>query len=122
MRVKSSNRIKHWFKLQDYEEDLHEGRAALDRECHRTQIPRAELDQLAKRFNVKNVDDLYAAIGRGDVSAIQVANTLQPKVHETAAEVDENIRKRTKKPAKPDGSSGPVIVSGVNDLMTHVAS
>jgi GTP pyrophosphokinase len=118
---KARNRIKHWFKLQDYEEDLHEGRAALDRECHRAQIPKVELDQLAKRFNFKNVDDLYAAIGRGDVSAIQVANTLQPKVHETAEEVDEKIRKRTKKPAKPDGSSGPVIVGGVNDLMTHVA-
>jgi len=118
---KARNRIKHWFKQQDYEEDLHEGRAALDRECHRTQIPKAELDQLAKRFNFKNVDDLYAAIGRGDVSAIQVANTLQPKTHETDEEVDEKIRKRTKKPAKPDSSSGPVIVGGVNDLLTHVA-
>jgi len=118
---KARNRIKHWFKLQDYEEDVHEGRAALDRECHRTQIPKSELDQLAKRFNFKAIDDLYAAIGRGDVSAIQVANSLQPKVVETAEEVDEKIRKRTKKPAKPISSSGPVVVGGVNDLLTHVA-
>jgi GTP pyrophosphokinase len=111
--AKARNRIRQWFKQQDYEEHLHLGRAALERELGRLGMPRPDLDRLARRFNFHKADDLYAAIGRGDVSPVQAANALhQPQP-----------RKRPPKSAgKPSGARhGEVTVEGVGDLMTHMA-
>ncbi|MGD2082449.1 MAG: bifunctional (p)ppGpp synthetase/guanosine-3',5'-bis(diphosphate) 3'-pyrophosphohydrolase, partial [Chromatiales bacterium] len=111
--AKARNRIRQWFKQQDYDEHVHLGRAALERELSRLAVPKQDLDRLAQRFNFQKSDDLYAAIGRGDVSPIQAANALQQP----------QPRKRLPKtPERRAGTNrGEVMVEGVEDLMTHMA-
>ena len=87
-------------------------------------MPRPDLDKLALRFNFKTSEDLLAAIGRGDLSAIQVANAqlerMQPDLDKQAdREIPEKLRRRT--PSRAAGGAGQVVVEGIGDLLTQMA-
>lgn len=121
---RARNRVRQWFKQQDYDEHVAIGRTSLDREVARLSVPKPELDKLANRFNFKSQEDLLAAIGRGEFSAIQVANTQAERVREDAAakadrEIPEKLSRRT--PSRAGGGAGQVVVEGIGDLMTQMA-
>ena len=118
---RARNRIRHWFKQQDYEQHLDAGRAGLEREVARLGVSKPDLEKAATRFNFKKPDDLLAAIGRGEISPVQLAGMgTERKFPEVKAKPDSlPLRRRQRKiPAK---GSGDVVVEGVDDLMTHVA-
>ncbi len=114
---RARNRVRQWFKLQDYDQHLSQGRTALERELARLGITeKPELEKLAARYNFQKPDDLLVAIGRGDISPIQAAGQLGER-HPT----------RTEAPPLPGESPTPlkavrgeVTVEGVGDLMTHM--
>ncbi len=121
---RARNRVRQWFKQQDYDQHLAIGRASLEREVTRLSVPRPDLDKLAERFNLKSADDLLAAIGRGELSAIQIANTQlvrerRDPMLRAEAEIPEKISRRA--PTRAEGGAGQVVVEGVGDLMTHLA-
>ena len=117
---RARNRVRHWFKQQDYEQHLSIGRAGLEREITRLGVSRPDLEQAARRFNLKKPNDLLAAIGRGEVSPVQVAGMGAPPKEPEPRERDEvPVRKRP--PRRPVKGAGEVIVAGVDDLMTHMA-
>ena len=121
---RARNRVRQWFKQQDYDQHLAIGRASLEREVTRLSVPRPDLDKLAERFNLKTADDLLAAIGRGEMSAIQIANTQLGKAQRDPAlraesEIPEKISRRL--PSRAEGGAGQVVVDGVGDLMTQMA-
>ncbi|OOZ35631.1 GTP diphosphokinase [Solemya velesiana gill symbiont] len=119
---KARNRVRHWFKQQDYEEHLRLGRSSLDREIIRLGVNKPDLNKAAQRFNMKRGDDLLAAIGRGEVSPVQVAGMGERQFPAVEPEQVEEVAKRkrvTKK--KHRKGQGEVIVEGVDDLMTHMA-
>jgi GTP pyrophosphokinase len=121
---RARNRVRQWFKQQDYGQHVAIGRASLDREVARLSVARPDLDKLASRFNFKTHDDLLAAIGRGELSAIQIANTQAERPPSDAAvradwEIPEKVRRRT--PSKSAGGAGQIVVQGIGDLMTQMA-
>ena len=122
---RARNRVRQWFKQQDYDEHVVIGRANLDREVVRLSVPKPDLEKLATRFNFKTSDDLLAAIGRGELSAIQIANTQVERVKRDSAaaadrEIPEKIRRRAP-PRHASGGAGQVVVDGIGDLMTQMA-
>ncbi len=121
---RARNRVRQWFKQQDYGQHVAIGRASLDREVARLSVAKPDLDKLASRFNLKTHDDLLAAIGRGELSAIQVANTQAERSPGDAAlrtdwEIPEKVRRRA--PSKSAGGAGQIVVQGIGDLMTQMA-
>jgi len=115
---RARNRIRHWFKRQGYEQHVQLGKASLEKETSRLGVRKPDLESLLPKYNFKSVDDLYAAIGRGEVSAIQIAN-LQI---EMARDDDEEITaKADRRISRHVGKGGQVVVQGVDDLMTHTA-
>jgi len=120
---RARSRIRQWFKQQDHEQHVHMGRGALEREFVRLGLPRPELEKLARRFNFPHVDDLLAAVGRGEVSAIQAANSqVETTPVDRAIEADRAITERVRqRKVSPQEAAGSVIVEGVGDLLTHMA-
>ncbi len=121
---RARNRIRQWFKQQDFDEHVAIGRNALEREVARLSVPKPDLEKLIGRFNFKTGDDLLAAIGRGELSAIQIANTQSEKVQrDAAAKADQEIPEKLKRraPSKTAGGTGQVVVEGIGDLMTQMA-
>ncbi len=121
--TRARSRIRQWFKQQDHEQHLSMGRQALEREFQRLGLPRPDLEKLARRFHFHEVDELLAAVGRGDLSAIQAANSQvveQPKDADAEAEAAIIERVRARRPSAGT-AAGTVVVQGVGDLMTHMA-
>ena len=118
---RARNRIRQWFKQQDYEQHLHAGKANLDREVNRLGVRKPDLIIAAKRFNFKKPEDLLAAIGRGEVSPVQVAG--MGMVHAPLeGHHKQGLAITHRKHEKPQHSGrGEVAVEGVDNLMTHMA-
>ncbi len=129
--ARARNRVRQWFKQQDYDRYLAEGRALLEKELARLGIEaRLPLDSIGQKFNFHKADDLLAAIGRGDVSPCQVARQVgEPAVppdreREDLAPEDLVARHRDKRRRSPPGpghARQQVVVEGIDDLMTHMA-
>ena len=112
---KARNRIKQWFKHLDFEHHVELGRAALDRELSRLSVTeKPDLAALAPRYNFQHADDVYAAIGRGDLSPIQIASQGE---HEKQPRRASSV----KPPKHRHAAKGEVMVEGVDDLMTSIA-
>ncbi len=112
--TKARNRVKQWFKQLDFEHHVELGRSMLEREMTRLSVTdKPNLEVVAAKHNLQHAEDVYAAIGRGDLSPIQVAGVsgrLRPVV-------------RSKAPTAQKSASikGEVVVAGVDDLMTNIA-
>ena len=78
------NKIRSWFKKERREENIQEGRAALDKEFRRNLISLSDSDKetfladIAARQRYNSVDDFFAAIGYGGLSL----QKLIPRIRE----------------------------------------
>jgi guanosine-3',5'-bis(diphosphate) 3'-pyrophosphohydrolase len=68
-------KIRGWFKWQDRELNLTQGKVILEREVRRLGLE-MDAEKLAKAFEFRNPDDLYVAIGCGDFTVGKVVGKL----------------------------------------------
>jgi len=121
---RARNRIRQWFKHQDFDEHVKIGRSSLEREISRLGLHWPDLDKIAERFKVKNPDELLAAIGRGDLSPIQVAACAHRRQADLPLDLPAHqLPEKTRGRRKKVGQTVPhdIIVDGVGDLMTQIA-
>lgn len=113
---RARSKIRQWFKRQNREENIVQGREVLERELKRLGLDGTPFDQIAKEFNYEKVDDLMAAIGTGDINAHQIAGRVLQlmKQEEEFPEIP---------PARVTPSTSPpgIKVLGVGDLLTNLA-
>ncbi len=112
-RARSS--IRQWFRLQDFEKNLSDGKQQLERELKRVGLQLADARSLPEIFNLHSDDDLYAAVGRGEVTVNQVINQLQPQILDK--ELPATVNRQAEVPTGDD-----IIVAGVGKLMTEIAT
>lgn len=113
--------IHSFFKKQDREKNLAAGKELLERELGRAQIEMRFAAKACDKFNVNSVDELYAAIGAGDVRIMQVVNYLH---HLIAPEPEPEIspKVKTRKKASASGKQDAVVIEGVGHLMSQLAN
>ncbi|GAC15605.1 GTP diphosphokinase [Aliiglaciecola lipolytica] len=111
-------KIHTWFKKQDKEKNLQAGKELLERELSRANLVLKDAAKACERFNVNQVDDLYAAIGGGDLRIMQVVNYLQ-QLDAPPPEIDPRVRTTQSKPTK--GGKSTIVVEGVGNLMSQIA-
>jgi len=111
-------KVRHWFKYQHFEENVTQGRAKLDRELHRAGIGAVNQEKIAHKLQFQKLEDLLAAIGRGDVSEHQIALAIQ---EETAPKPEEIARPLTPRRTTAPQSQTRVVIEGVGNLQTSTA-
>lgn len=127
---KARAKIQAFFKKQDRDKNIPIGREQFDAELLRLGLTLKQVEPIAlPRYNLKNLDDLYAGIGSGDIRLNQLSNFLQSRLLKpTAQDIDEeilrqmahkNANKQQQQHQKQD--TGYVIVEGVGNLMHHMA-
>jgi GTP pyrophosphokinase len=79
---RARSKIKQWFKRQDRELNLEQGKNILDKDFKRLGMKNVDLEQVLPEFNIKTVDDLYVAIGCGDIGTGRIVNKLAEKEEE----------------------------------------
>ncbi len=73
---RARSKIKQWFKQQDRESNLTQGKAVLEKEFKRLGLKNIDLEKIVSDLGVKTVDDLFVAIGTGDIGLGRVVNKL----------------------------------------------
>lgn len=111
-------KIHTWFKKQDKEKNQQAGKEILDRELHKVNGTLKEAKKACERFNLNSIEDLYAAIGGGDVRVMQVVNYLQ-QLGAPPPQIDPRVKTTASKP--PKRSKDSIVVEGVGNLMSQIA-
>lgn len=87
------NKIRAWFKKEKRDENIVEGKAELEREFKRSNIPFTQelmdymIESIGKRHNCTTPDDFYAAIGYGGIQLWKVL----PRIKEEALRLQKSL-------------------------------
>ena len=109
---RARSKIRAWFKWQDREQNVNQGRESLKKELTRLAIADTDLTDIASQLGYSCADDMYAAIGCGDLSTIRVVN-----------KINEENKAQDKPPLlpvrpTPQHSQSEISVLGVGNIYT----
>lgn len=111
-------KARSWFKHQDYEQNVIDGRQTFDREMHRLGISGLAHEKMVRHFRYEKPEDFFAALGRGEITSTQIAAALQDLLLPSSR--DEPLLPEIGKKRGRD-SSGDVRIHGVGNLLTKMA-
>jgi len=114
---RARSKARHWFKLQNFDENITHGHTVLEKELNRLGVRNINNQAIADNFKYKNTDEFLSAIGRGDVNSIQIANAVNRLTH--AEQQERQLTPVTR--IRKKESSGDVTIQGVGNLLTHIA-
>ncbi len=114
---RSRAKVRSWFRLQDRDQHLRQGREILERELGRLNLRDVATDTIAAQLKFNGTDTLCVALGAGDITPAAVATALQQM-----RGVDTSKALKRRRPSqRRTGEAEGVAVSGVGDLMCNFA-
>ena len=130
--VKSSTaktRIQRWFKKAEREENIEKGKDLLEKEIKKIGMKHSELFktewvQVAmNRYKYASVEDMYASIGFGAMSATKIVARLLEEYKKEHAEEDleEKITELTRKRPVNKPSKTGVVVEGIDNCLVKLS-
>ena len=131
--VKSStakNKIQQWFKKERKVENTEKGKDAIEKELKRIGISYTDLfkveyiNPMLERYKYKNLDEMYAAVGFGAISATRIIARMLIEYRKEHKEdkIEEKIEElevRKNKNEKPSGSG--IIVKGIDNCLVKLS-
>jgi GTP pyrophosphokinase len=116
-------KVRQWYKRESRDENLQAGKEALEAEGRRMSADLKGLKDILERFNLGNSDDLYVAIGSGDLTTGQVFNALaRQKASETEPQAEDLVsRAPVRQRSDQAAGSDDIVIEGVGNLMTTMA-
>ncbi len=115
---RARSKVAHWFKIQDYDRNLLAGKEILDKELKRLGLTGAGILEIAHELNLKAENDLYAALGSGDIRIGQVLHHVQNKMALVETKSAPIVPTTITVPKKPPAT---IEIQGVGNLLTHIA-
>lgn len=115
---RAKSRIKQWIKAEERTQSIDLGIKLFEEELKRhdldTSILKSEdAQKVLENFNLKSVEDLYASVGYGKLSAHQFVNKLLPE----KPQEEVPIPKITRQQKEPKG----ITIKGVDNVLYHTA-
>ena len=113
-------KVRQWFKAQQLEETIAQGRSMVDRELARAGMTALNLEAVASEAGFAKLDDFFAAVARAEFNTRQVQAAIQAVVKPGAAApaAEEPVLPRESKAA---GAGSGILIVGVDRLMTGLA-
>jgi len=115
---RAKSRIKQWIKAEERTQSIELGTKLFEEELKRHDLDTSifktdDAKKVLESFNLKSVEDLYASVGHGKLSAHQVVNKFMPQ------EPEEEIPfpKITKPLKEPEG----ITIKGIDHILYHTA-
>jgi len=110
----SRTKIRHWFRQQDHDKNLQDGKDLIEQEKHRLNLKKIEMKPLLDRFHQQSNKEFYIALGRGDISVTQLTEALDvPKKEEV---------KFRKISVKNEHNDRGIQIQGVSNLLVEIAN
>lgn len=115
--TRAKAKILQWFRKQDYDKNLADGQALIEKEFKRLNLKNIDLEPIAHKLNYKNTHDLLAGLGRNDLGLNVITHALHIAPEPS---ITPEIKTEISKP-KSAGTLTDIDVSGVGNLLTHMA-
>lgn len=112
---RARSKIRRWFKVQAREKNINQGKTLLEKELRRLGLTQLNIEKLAKEFDFRSVEDLYEAIGNGDISIGRIVN------HLTVPEVESDGFELIARPSTNVATTATdsVVILGLRGLLTN---
>ena len=132
----SKSKIKQWFKKAKKEENMLKGKELLDKELKKQGVNYSDIAKgdfyarLVKRYNIHNMDDVYALLGVSGISASTLVCRLKEdngidkanKEKENKEVLSKAIEEQMAKTARqPEPNNYGITVKGETNLMVRFA-
>ena len=121
---KARTRIKAWVKTEERRRSILLGKELLEKDLRKHELSPAkvfksnDIHRVAHELSHNTVDDMFAAIGYGKVSAHMVANKLAPD----RPHIEPIPKKPLKKPApEKKGAGGGMKIGGMDEMLFHLS-
>ena len=131
--TQAKQKIKQWFKKERREENVENGRDIIVGELRKQNLPvkavlnEDYLDQILRRLSLKNIDDMYNAIGYGGILTSQVVPKIKEKYFKEQREeqaknkpITERVEEMPKKKVVKRNETG-IVVKGIDDILVRFA-
>lgn len=118
--VRARAKAQQWFKRQDREQNIADGREVLDRELQRLGVDNISFESLANQLKMNKVEDMLAAIGGGDIRVTQILSAIQTLASPTLLKI-KPLKRLTKKESHHKSRSEEVVVAGIGNLYSQMA-
>lgn len=138
LKIATSNqaksKIRAWFKKAKKEENIDKGKDLLEKELKKQCVVFAEIakgeayEKMQRRYNIHGIEDVYAAIGVGAITAstfvlrLKEENILE-KDKNNSEKINQSIEEHIAKTERSENKSGNygITVKGESNLMVRFA-
>ena len=110
---RARSKIRRWFRQQARDHNVAHGRALLEKELKRLALEKVNLERLARDLGYAQLDDLFVAVGTGDLPVTRVISRLSEIEPEKTALSAPSPREME--------AQGEVAVMGVRGVHTRLA-
>ncbi len=128
--TRAKNKIQAWYKREQREENIEKGKDLIEKEIKRIGMSYEELfkteyiNVALERYKFKNIEDMYASVGFGAISAGKIiARILQEYRKEHKEEnIEEKIEELSKQKRRENkASASGVIVKGIDNCLVKLS-
>jgi guanosine-3',5'-bis(diphosphate) 3'-pyrophosphohydrolase len=122
----AKSKIRQWFKREKREENVARGRELIEKEIHRQRLnvqavmTQAYMADVLQKFNFTKDEDMYAAVGYGGLSPVQVVTRLVDRYKRDHPDQPlDKVTLELKERSKPTQNG--VRVKGIDNLLIRFA-
>ncbi len=121
-------KINQWLKKECREENIIHGKEFIEKECRRINVPVSELFReewlkpVYKKYNFNSIDDLYASVGYGGLTAQKIVlrlNEEYTKLKKEKGEVKQPVVQIQDRKKKVNNSG--VTVKGIDNCLVRLS-
>ncbi len=124
----AKTKINQWLKRECRDENIVHGKEFIEKECRRLNVSPSSLlreewlTPLYRKYNFNSIDDLYASVGYGGLSAQKVVLRLNEEYSKTKKELEKTeVLEQPTKPTKSHSSSNGVTVIGIENCLVRLS-
>ena len=117
---RAKTKVRQWFKAQQLDETIAQGRAMVERELSRLGRTALKLEAVAAKAGFAKIDEFFAAYARDDINSRQVQAAIHAVMEPATAEPVAEPAVITRK-SRAGGAGSGILVVGVDRLMTGLA-
>jgi len=114
--ARARSKVRNWFRLQDRDQHLRQGREILDRELTRLSENGVATDDIARQLKHKDTEALCVSLGAGDLTSASIATALQ-----NLRGIERPAIKARRSPKRSDRTPEAISVTGVGGLLSNFA-
>jgi guanosine-3',5'-bis(diphosphate) 3'-pyrophosphohydrolase len=125
---RAKHKIRHWLNTEQKQRSIELGRKLMEKEAKRYKVQWRKLvaenalDGVLHEYALPRLDDLYADVGYGKVSARSIVERfVTDDQKETGTATDAGVLQRAVRKIFPFSAAPAIKVKGYDDLMTYLA-